>query len=62
MPRAKAGTDWRIPTPQFRCANNQFLSRIKVFSPSGESILVFGNRVKPPEQKYFAFHFGKSEV
>jgi hypothetical protein len=32
------------------------------FNTTGKSVLIYGNRVKPPKQKYFAFHFGKSEL
>jgi hypothetical protein len=38
------------------------LRRIKLFYPSGKSILIFVNRVKPRKQKYFASHFCKSEL
>jgi hypothetical protein len=39
-----------------------FPSRIKRFCPSGKSLLLFRNRVKPPKQKYFASNFCKSEL
>jgi hypothetical protein len=39
-----------------------FLSRLKHFALSGKSIPIFGNHVKPRNEKYFAGHFGKSEL
>jgi hypothetical protein len=30
--------------------------------PPGKSVLIFGSRVKPSNQKYFASQFGKSEL
>jgi hypothetical protein len=32
------------------------------FVRSGKSLLIIGTDVKPRNQKYFAFHFGKSEL
>ena len=35
---------------------------LRQINPSGKSLLIFGSIVKPPNQKYFAFHFWKSEL
>jgi len=32
-----------------------FLNHFNVFCPSGKSLLISGNRVKPDNKKYFAF-------
>jgi hypothetical protein len=40
----------------------KFLSRHKHIASSGKSVLIIGIRVKPLKQKYFASHFGKSEL
>ena len=38
------------------------LKQINLFCPSGKSLLIFRNSVKPRNQKYSASHFWKSEL
>jgi len=39
------------------CSRLNFLRQIKSFDPSGKSLLIFGNHVKPKNKKYFASQF-----
>jgi len=38
------------------------LKPIDLICPSGESIRIYRSRVNPPDQKYFASQFWKSEL
>jgi len=44
------------------CDQPNLLNRIKLLYPSGKSILIVRNGVKPRNQKYFASQFWKSEL
>jgi hypothetical protein len=46
------------------CFSGKSTSRtsLRQINPTGKLILIFGNHVKPLDQKYFASHFCKSEV
>ena len=42
--------------------NDGLATSCDIFNTSGKSVPIFGNHVKPRNQKYSAFHFGKSEL
>jgi hypothetical protein len=67
IPRAAAPNDRLAPNCALGRAiqhsgKMKFLSRHKHIALSGKSVLIYRNRVKPRQQKYFASHFRKSEV
>jgi hypothetical protein len=42
------------------CARAKWMSRLRQINPSGKSLRIYGNRVKPQNKKYFAFTEGRN--
>jgi hypothetical protein len=62
----KAVIDVRYRATLLRCRDLRRLPRkqnpaagLRQNNPTGKSLLIFGNRVKPGNQKYFASHVGQ---
>jgi hypothetical protein len=56
---AEAGCRFDVARRCGLAREKKFVWRIKLVCPTGKSILIFGNHVKPKNRKYFAFPEGQ---